>query len=58
MRSVGNIVVFSISSLTQFIRYIYQWNLQLLNNVIIMKTKVVLIWAILFRLFWNYSQIF
>jgi len=45
MRSAVNIVVFSVLSLTQFIRYIYYWNLQLLNNVGIMKTKIVLIWA-------------
>ena len=51
MRSAGNILVFSISSLTRIITYIYYWNIQPLNNVSIMKTKVVLIWAILFMLF-------
>jgi hypothetical protein len=30
----------SVSSLTSFIRYIYYWNLQFLNNEIIIKTKV------------------
>jgi hypothetical protein len=30
------------SALTWFIRYIYYWNLQFLNNVIINKTKVLL----------------
>ena len=51
MRSAGNIVVFSVLSLTQIIKYVYYWNLRFLHNVSIMKTKVVLIWAILFRLF-------
>ena len=32
--------VVSASALTWFIRYIYYWNLQFLNNVIINKTKV------------------
>jgi hypothetical protein len=32
----------SVSSLTSFIRYIYYWNLQFLNNEIIIKTKVLL----------------
>ena len=32
----------SASSLTWFIRYIYYWNLQVLNNVIINKTKILL----------------
>jgi hypothetical protein len=30
------------SALTWFIRYIYYWNLQFLNNLIINKTKVLL----------------
>jgi hypothetical protein len=34
--------VVSASGLTWFIRYIYFWNLQFLNNVIINKTKVLL----------------
>ena len=34
--------VVSASALTWFIRYIYYWNLQFLNNVIINKTKVLL----------------
>ena len=34
--------VVSASALTWFIRYIYDWNLQFLNNVIINKTKVLL----------------
>jgi hypothetical protein len=34
--------VVSVSALTWFIRYIYYWNLQFLNNVIIDKTKVLL----------------
>jgi hypothetical protein len=34
--------VITVSALTWFIRYIYYWNLQLLNNVIIIKTKVLL----------------
>jgi hypothetical protein len=33
-------LVVSDSALTWFIRYIYYWNLQFLNNVIINKTKV------------------
>jgi len=32
--------IVSVSTLTWFIRYIYYWNLQFLNNVIIIKTKV------------------
>ena len=32
--------VVSASALTWFIRYIYYWILQFLNNVIIIKTKV------------------
>jgi hypothetical protein len=32
----------SSSALTWFIIYVYYWNLQLLNNVIINKTKVLL----------------
>ena len=35
--------VVSVSALTWFIRYIYYWNLQFLNNVIIDKTKVLLL---------------
>ena len=31
-----------VSALTWFIRYVYYWNLQFLNNVIIIKTKVLL----------------
>ena len=34
--------VVSASTLTWFIRYIYYWNLQFLNNIIIKKTKVLL----------------
>jgi hypothetical protein len=34
--------VVSVSALTWFIRYMYHWNLQFLNNVIIIKTKVLL----------------
>jgi hypothetical protein len=34
--------VVSASALTWFIRYIYYWNFQFLNNVIINKTKVLL----------------
>ena len=34
--------VVSVSALTWFIRYIYYWNLQFLNNVIIHKIKVFL----------------
>jgi hypothetical protein len=34
--------VVSAKALTWFIRYIYYWNLQFLNNVIINKTKVLL----------------
>ena len=34
--------VVSVSALTWFIRYIYYWNFQLLNNVIIKETKVIL----------------
>ena len=34
--------VVSASALTWFIRYIYYWNCQFLNNVIINKTKVLL----------------
>ena len=34
--------VVNASALTWFIRYIYCWNLQFLNNVIINKTKVLL----------------
>jgi hypothetical protein len=34
--------VVSASALTWFIRYIYYWKLQFLNNVIINKTKVLL----------------
>jgi hypothetical protein len=34
--------VISASALTWFIRYIYYWNLQFLNNVIINKTKALL----------------
>ena len=34
--------VVSASELTWFIIYIYYWNLQFLNNVIINKTKVLL----------------
>ena len=49
--SVGEILVpdsvirpvVSVSSLTWVIRYIYYWNLQFLNNVIIIKTKVFVI---------------
>jgi hypothetical protein len=37
IRPVGND-----STLPWFIRYIYYWNLQFLNNVIINKTKVLL----------------
>jgi hypothetical protein len=48
--------VVSASALTWFIRYIYYWNLQFLNNVNVNKTKVLLpqvkqILAILFRFF-------
>jgi hypothetical protein len=32
--------VIGVSELTRFIRYIYYWNLQILNNVIIIKTKL------------------
>ena len=35
--------VVSASALTWFIRYIYYWNLQFLNNVSINKTKVLLL---------------
>ena len=35
--------VVSVSELTWFIRYIYYLNLQFLNDVIIMKTKVLLL---------------
>ena len=34
--------VVSASALTWFIRYIYYWNLEFLNNVIIHKTKALL----------------
>ena len=34
--------VVSVLGLTWFIRYIYYWNLQVLNNVIIIKSKVLL----------------
>ena len=34
--------VVSVSALTWVIRYIYYWNLQFLNNVIINKTKILL----------------
>ena len=34
--------VVSVSALTWFIRNIYYWNIQFLNNVIIIKTKVLL----------------
>jgi hypothetical protein len=34
--------VVRVSALTWFIRYIYYWNLQFLNNVIIINTKVLL----------------
>ena len=34
--------VVSASALTWFIRYIYFWKLQFLNNVIIYKSKVIL----------------
>ena len=37
--------VVSASALTWFIRYIYYWNLQFLNNVSINKTKVLLLQA-------------
>ena len=37
--------VISVSSLTWFIRYICYWNLQLLNNVIIIKSKVLSIFS-------------
>jgi hypothetical protein len=33
------LIVVSVSALTRFIRYICYWNLQFLNNVIIIKTK-------------------
>jgi hypothetical protein len=33
----------SVSALKWFIRYIYFWNLQFLNHVIIFKTKVLLL---------------
>ena len=35
-------LVVSASGLTWFIRYIYFWNSQFLNNIIINKTKVLL----------------
>jgi len=44
-----------VSALAWFIRYIYYWNLQFLNNVIINKTRVLLL-AILFRPFGFYSS--
>jgi hypothetical protein len=34
--------VVSVLALTSFIRYIWYWNLEFLNNVIIIKTKVLL----------------
>ena len=37
--------VVSASALTWFIIYFYYWNLQFLNNVIINKTKVLLLQA-------------
>ena len=43
LASYGNTrPVVSASALTWFIRYMYDWNLQFLNNVIINKTKVLL----------------
>ena len=32
--------VVSVSELTYFIMYIYHWNIQILYNIIIIKTKV------------------
>jgi hypothetical protein len=40
--SAGGLLVLDASALTWFIRYIYYWNLQFLNNVIIHKTKALL----------------
>jgi hypothetical protein len=34
--------VVSVSAMTWFIRYIYYWNLQILDNVIFIKTNVLL----------------
>ena len=34
--------VVSVSTLTWFIRYIYYWNMQFLNNVIMIKTNILL----------------
>jgi hypothetical protein len=36
------ITSFSVSALTWLIRYIYYWNLQFLNNVFVLKTKILL----------------
>ena len=39
---LSSFMTYHVSALTWFIRYIYYWNLQFLNNVIINETKVLL----------------